>query len=242
MRQFLSQKGSQMQRLFTVLSLCFILSSCQSLFQEKLKIGVNANAKPYVYLDYKTGFQGSDIELAKRFAESLDMKAEFIPLDAEETIESLKDGKIDFALSGLVKYPKTDSELTFSSSYQSQEALAFVRRNDAIALKRAKVGSFLDQQGISWGIIESARNKGFAESQVQTELKTYKTLGTALKALRSREIIILICDPTIVSNYTNDKPFSDITSLQWTTHKEELVWLTQKDSQYLLRINNFLKK
>lgn len=231
-----------MQRLLSFLSLCLVLTSCQTLFKEKLKIAVNANSKPYVYLDYDSGFQGSDIELAKRFAESLDMKAEFLALDKEETLKALENGDIDFALSGLVKYPQTDSTLTFSSSYHSQKALAFIRRNDAMALKNAKVGNFLDQQGISWGVIENGRNKGFAESQVQTELKTYKTVGSALKALRRREIIILICDPELVSKYTNDKPFSDITSLQWTTQNEELAWLTQKDSQYLDQINAFLKK
>ena len=219
--------------LFILLSL--VLSSCQSLFTPTLKVGVSSKTNSsYTYVDEGGNYQGSDIDLAKNFAQSLGMNIKFVSIDLKQ--------EADIILNGFVKHQGLNKDYLVSHPYQNRITQAFILRKNARSLKSKNSGFFLDQKHITWGILNFSNNLAFAQEQISNELKFYNSVEDGFQALRRREITTFITDPTLIQNYISENPFSDITSFQWTPKKEEIVALFPKDSPYLVAFNEFISK
>lgn len=226
-----------MRKSLLFIALSLILVSCQGLFTPTLKVGVLEDQ----YIDTsKTIDDSPNSSLAHHLAQSLKMELKLIPIKASELEQKLKDKSIDIALSDLVRSKTLAEELTYTKTYRTQQSLAFIRRRDARALKHAPVGKFLDKKRIKWGVLKTARNFNFASEQVKNPLKEFSSIQDGLRALRRRQITIFICDSQEVRKFTQEKPFADITSFQWTAQDEEIVGITQKDSEHLEAFNKFI--
>ena len=70
-----------------------------------INIGVFSDKNPFGYVDENGEYQGYDVYFARRLAEDLGVKVNFISTEAANRIEYLKTGKVDVILANFTVTP-----------------------------------------------------------------------------------------------------------------------------------------
>jgi polar amino acid transport system substrate-binding protein len=112
----------------------------------KLIVGLSADYAPYEFHatltdpkdqahgvkvsgnDYIVGF---DVDLAKAIAEKLDVELEIKEMGFDALLGSLKTGKIDMIISGMVNTPERAKEVDFSDPYMYGKNVMLINKKDA---------------------------------------------------------------------------------------------------------------
>lgn len=101
-----------------------------------VKIGVLSGNPPYDRIDDKGNVVGHSVDVAKRIAELMGVKAEIVPLVNAARIPALVSGRIDILVGSLVPSPERAKAVMFTSPYGGFETV-IVGRND-LDVKSAK--------------------------------------------------------------------------------------------------------
>jgi cyclohexadienyl dehydratase len=134
-----------------------------------LRVGTSGDYAPFSSAAGK-GFAGLDIELGKRLAKDLGVKAEFVRFTWPELVQSLKANQFDLALSGITLRGDRALAGRFSRPYAVTGAVALVRPAD-----HARFGSFaaLDSEGVrvivnAGGYLEGVARRLFPHATLST--------------------------------------------------------------------------
>ena len=98
--------------------------------EEKLVIGIT-NFEPMDYKDEDGEWIGFDADLAKAFAESLDMEAEFVEIDWDSKIMELESDTIDCVWNGMTLTPEVTSSMDCSEPYLENAQVVVVPQDVA---------------------------------------------------------------------------------------------------------------
>lgn len=98
--------------------------------EEKLVIGIT-NFEPMDYKDEDGEWIGFDADLAKAFAESLDMEAEFVEIDWDSKIMELESDTIDCVWNGMTLTPEVTSSMDCSEPYLENAQVVVVPKDVA---------------------------------------------------------------------------------------------------------------
>ena len=79
-----------------------------------INIGVFSDKNPFGYVDENGEYQGYDVYFARRLAEDLGVKVNFISTEAANRIEYLKTGKVDVILANFTVTPARAEEVDFA--------------------------------------------------------------------------------------------------------------------------------
>ena len=79
-----------------------------------INIGVFSDKNPFGYVDEYGEYQGYDVYFAKRIAEDLGVKVNFVSTEAANRIEYLQTGKVDIILANFTVTPERAEEVDFA--------------------------------------------------------------------------------------------------------------------------------
>ena len=96
-----------------------------------INIGVFSDKNPFGYVDENGEYQGYDVYFARRLAEDLGVKVNFISTEAANRIEYLKTGKVDIILANFTVTPARAEEVDFALPYMNV-ALGVVSPNGRV--------------------------------------------------------------------------------------------------------------
>lgn len=96
-----------------------------------INIGVFSDKYPFGYVDENGEYNGYDVCLARRIAEDMGVKINFVSTEAANRTEYLKTGKVDLMLANFTVTPERAEEVDFAAPYMNV-ALGVVSRDDKV--------------------------------------------------------------------------------------------------------------
>ncbi|WP_306141368.1 cation:dicarboxylate symporter family transporter [Roseibium sp. MMSF_3412] len=96
-----------------------------------LRVGINPNVMPFAYRNNDGRLVGYDVELMYRFAQSMNVRLEFVPYDWQSLADDLKQQKFDIAVGGLYITDERLNTLTVSEPY-FESPLALIVKSDRV--------------------------------------------------------------------------------------------------------------
>ena len=167
----------------------------------KIKVGINADSKPFGYYDDKGNIVGYDADLARCIARYLlqnPNSVEFVPVTPATRLIKASTGEVDIVISTVTITPFRQEVVSFSIPYDVAGQAVLVRSNSSIK-------ALSDLSGQTVGVIFGTT----AEKNMQTLLPTAKLRGfrsyhDAYLALKNGQINAVTSDDTILSRFTID--------------------------------------
>ena len=201
-----------------------------------LKIAIINNNPPFNIKTKNKKLKGFDIDFIKNFFNDLRIPFEFVMLDQDEMISSVKEGLYDIGLTSedelLKESDKEDlNEILISNSYIKSENLIVKKDNDDKLLKYKKIG-----------VLISDNHKDIYEDKLKkSQLLEYKNFNDMYKAFNNGEVDALIINnlslkhailKNRIKDYFLDTNFSNVTNKR--------VFIFPKNSRYFKKINKQL--
>ncbi len=97
-----------------------------------INIGVYNNKEPFGYLNENDELTGYDIELANRVAEDLGVTANLIPVNINERLTTLEDGKCDIVIANFTVTPERAERVDFALPYMKTSLGLLCRQDNVI--------------------------------------------------------------------------------------------------------------
>jgi ABC-type amino acid transport substrate-binding protein len=204
-----------------------------------LRVGISPVFPPMVFERGKE-FVGVEIDLARRFGESLGRPVVFVRLPWADQIAALNEGKTDIIMSSMSITPARGHVVSFTRPYFVLGQMALVRREDrggyilgfpqplpgTVGVLKATTGEFLVQR-------EFPRDKR----------KSYSTPEQAVTALKKKKIDLFISDSTMVSYLAGVHSADGLTYVPMMLSEEPLGWAVRLTDEALLKAaNDFIER
>jgi polar amino acid transport system substrate-binding protein len=181
---------------------------------------------------------GFDIDLAKKAAEKLGVKAEFKPVSWDGIILSLNKGDIDVIWNGLTITDERAKQISFSKAYLENRQVIVVKKGSALKTKADLKGKIVGLQLGSSS--ETALNSDKATAATIKEIKKYQDNQLALLDLSSGRIAAVVIDE-IVARYNISKKPNEYVLLSEDFGKETYgVGFRQKDASFRAALDKAL--
>jgi membrane-bound lytic murein transglycosylase F len=192
----------------------------------------------YIYRDAPMGFE---YELAKEFADYLDVELEIITPGWGSMFESLNKGKGDFIASGLTITEEREKFLLFSRQYMAIQQ-KFIHHKLKFGIKNL---SQLAEKTIHVreGTSYQERLEELKESGIDIDIRLLPNTATdeIIRMVSEKEISYTIADSNIA--LLNRRYYPEIKIGMSIQEEESLGWAVKKDDQELCeQINLFFKK
>jgi len=165
---------------------------------------------PYEPFQYNEGGEivGFDVDLMDLVAEELGLTQEIVntPFETIETGQAMSTGKCDVAAAGMTITEERDRVIDFSDPY-------FNATQALITKKGAGYDSLESLDGKTLGVQIGTTGQTYAEDNVPegVELKVFEDLALLLEAVKSGSIDAGINDNTVLVDYTEKNPDTEMT-------------------------------
>ncbi|WP_300356894.1 transporter substrate-binding domain-containing protein [Fusobacterium sp.] len=189
-----------MKKVLLVLTVLFVvlLGGCGSSKNEKvIRIGGNAEYKPYEYLEGNkvTGFS---IDVVFKIFENLGYKIEYTNMSFEGLIPALETGKVD-VLTGLTPTDERKKFVDFSEKY-------YVGRQIAIANKSNPIEKVEDLKNKKIGVQLGTLQETLAKQIEGADVILYNSFTGAIMDLNSQKIDAIIISGEVKNEYLGNNP------------------------------------
>lgn len=145
-----------------------------------INIGVFSDKNPFGYVDENGEYQGYDVYFAKRLAQDLGVKVNFISTEAANRIEYLQTGKVDIILANFTVTEERAQEVDFALPYMNV-SLGVVSPNSNVIESLDDLGSDKQVIVISGTTAETYLMKNYPDIPLQK----YDSYATAKNALEN---------------------------------------------------------
>lgn len=145
-----------------------------------INIGVFSDKNPFGYVDENGEYQGYDVYFAKRLAQDLGVKVDFISTEAANRIEYLQTGKVDIILANFTVTEERAQEVDFALPYMNV-SLGVVSPNSNVIESLDDLGSDKQVIVISGTTAETYLMKNYPDIPLQK----YDSYATAKNALEN---------------------------------------------------------
>ncbi len=166
---------------------------------------------PYEPFQYNKGGEvvGFDVDLMDLVAKDLDLEQEIVntPFETIETGQAMATGKCDIAAAGMTITEERDQVIDFSDPYfEATQAL--------LVKKGAGYDSLEALDGKTLGVQVGTTGEEYANENVPdgVELKVFEDLALLLEAVKSGSIDAAINDNTVLLDYAEQNPDTEMTT------------------------------
>lgn len=224
--------------LLSFLSVVLILVSCSKdgdhlqKIKEKGELVVLTRNAATTYYESREGFMGVEFEIAKAFADSLNVDVRFVTKeDISDLFNSINNGYGDLAAAGLTHTEERGKKFLFGPTYQMVAQQLVCRRGG----KRPK--KFEDLVGISIKVpvhssyVEQLRRVKKIHPEVQWEEVENTDTESLLEAVWLKKVDCTVADANIVA--INRRYFPELSIRFNMTEPEPLAWVIPNNAHAL---------
>ena len=166
---------------------------------------------PYEPFQYNKGGEvvGFDVDLMDLVAKDLNLDQEIVntPFETIETGQAMATGKCDIAAAGMTITDERDQVIDFSDPYFEATQALLVKKGTGYDSLEALDGKTLGVQVGTTG--EEYANENIPEG---VEIKVFEDLALLLEAVKSGSIDAAINDNTVLLDYADQNPDTEMTT------------------------------
>lgn len=222
-----------MLRVFILTSITFFLIACSNgadrleQIKEKGELVVLTRNAATTFYESREGHLGVEYEMAKAFADSMDVKVRFIQKDDVSSLfEGITKGEADFAAAGLTHTVKREKNFLFGEAYQSVTQQLVCRRGGK---RPNKIEDLIDieiQVSADSSYVEQLNRIKILHPNIQwKEVKDTDT-ETLLENVWRKKVDCTISDSNIVA--INRRYYPELSVRFDMTEPESLAWVLPK--------------
>lgn len=150
--------------------------------------GTEATFPPMEFMDEQGNFVGIDIEIAKKIAQDLGVRAEFKHIDWEDIFDELLADNVDALISSVTILPERAEVMAFSNPYFNAGQIIMIREGDTDTI--LSVDNLYDKR-----LAAQADTTGFFEAQkISEDVRDYLSYQEATEDLLAGELDAIIID------------------------------------------------
>lgn len=207
-----------------------------------LLVGTTGDYKPMSYRDVNTGaYEGFDVELAQKLANSLHVKVEFVPTTWKTLSADTESGKFDLALCGITRTFDRERTLAMSDGYLLFGKTILCRNSDASRFQNI---DDLNQKNIRVMVNPGGTNEKFARQYLPNATLIIHEKNAEIPSLiASGEADVMITETMEAVHYTKaDKKLAAPLVTKPFTKSRFGALLKKGDQDFLNYINFFLSE
>jgi polar amino acid transport system substrate-binding protein len=198
-------------------------------------IGTEATYPPMEYFDEHGNFVGIDIEIGKRIAKELGVKAKFRHIPWQELFDKLLAKEVDMVISAVTILPEREKIMAFSKPYFNAGQVIVTTKENAKTIKGVE-----DLKDKKVGVQAETTSEKEA-LKISANVVSYPDYVEAKKGLISGEIDVIVIDYPAAIGMTSEDENLTIVGKPFT--QEFYGIALRKDSTGLLdKINNILSE
>ncbi|QBF24617.1 transporter substrate-binding domain-containing protein [Pseudomonas tructae] len=159
----------------------------------ELRIAIEANMPSFNFKDENDKPNGFEVELGRLLASEMDVRAEFVVVEAKDLLPGVESGRYDVAINHIATTPELKERFDFSDPYAYSSAQLIVRKEE----KRPP--STLDAlKGHSLGVVQGSQFAEQARAVEGVDLRSYPDATQPIKDVASDQIDAAISDRLLV--------------------------------------------
>ena len=166
-----------------------------------IKVGINADSKPFGFFDENWQIQGYDADLARYIAQYIlksSSAVEFHPVTPANRMLKVSTGEVDIAIATMTITPQRSEIIDFSIPYDLAGQALLVRSD-------SKIVSIADLNGQNVGVVfGTTAEKNMMSLAPTSNIIGFRNYRTAYEALKAGKIDALTSDDTILSGFAYD--------------------------------------
>ena len=201
----------------------------------KIVVGITIY-EPMDYIDAETGdWTGFDAELAREFAEELNVNCQFVIITWSQKAIELKSNQIDLIWNGMTASDDLRADMDFSVSYAKNAQVPVVKKNSAITTKdQIKTAKVAVESG-------SAGNK-MATAEGMTNVAPVTAQIDALNEVVAGTSEVALIDLTMAQSVVGSGAYSNLKKVEGVEYGAEVFAVgIRKDSDIKAKLDAFLK-
>ena len=204
-----------------------------------IKIGFDT-FKPWAMKDKKGEYIGFEIEVAKRLANDMGVKAEFVPTKWSGIIPALLTGKFDIIIGGMSITPQRNLKVNFSIPYEFS-GMSLVA-NTKLAGNRSRIDEFNNPNtkvAVRLGTTAAEAAKNFLP---KAEILTFDEESQTIQELLNRRVHALVASNPLPSNLAKEYSEQLYLPLREDLSQEPIAFAVRKgDPDFLNWLNNWVR-
>ena len=235
-----------------------ILTGCgkakSNSFTEKIKakgtlvVYTNPEFPPYEYIGSKGEIDGAEIEIVKKIAERLGVKAEIVSAEFDSIIGSVTTGKADLGASGFTINDERKQVVSFSDPFVVSVQYLIIPENSPVKTVEDLAGKKIGGQNGTTGfmMVEDCIKSGLLKGTA-TDAKSFNTAPDAVVAMKAGQIDAVVIDDLVAKSLAKKNPGYKAIAMVTKEGKgldlpEEFGMLVNKGNEDLLDVVNAVIK
>jgi len=173
----------------------------------KIVVYTNPEFPPYEYMGANGQIEGAEIEMVKKIAEKLGVKAEFVSAEFDSIIGSVTTGKADLGASGFTINDERKQVVSFSIPFVVSVQYLIIPENSPIKTVEDLAGKKIGGQNGTTGfmMVEDCINKGILKG-TNTVAKSYNNAPDAVVAMRAGQVDAVVIDDLVAKSLAKRNP------------------------------------
>jgi polar amino acid transport system substrate-binding protein len=182
---------------------------------------------------------GLDIDLARRLAESMDVRVKFVEKPFAQLFEALRAGEVDVLISGISITPERNARAAFAGPYFVSGRSVLVKSGN---LEQLDELDEINRPAVTLVVLEGSTSQRFVETVVpRAKLVTKPDYEAAVSALLKHKADAMVADHAVCILSTLRHPDADFATLEipWTL---EPIGIAMPPGDFLLHnmIQNYI--
>lgn len=195
-----------------------------------LIVGTDASYPPFAYVDGGQ-YKGFDVEMARRLAERLGVKVEFVNISYDGLYDALKTDRVDIVVSAMSPIPELMKDFAYSAPYLDAGQVLVVRSGETEIRTVSDLAG--RTTGVELGSLADTEARQLATTINGMKLQSvYQLPGDALQALSMGRIDAVITDRVSAMAFT--RLHQDVKILSTPVTSEPYVVVMKADAPKLL--------
>lgn len=204
-----------------------------------LRVGTTGDYKPFTFREPNGEYRGADIEMAKRLADRLGVKLEFVPTVWAKLMDDFKAHKFDIAMGGVTILPARAAVGDFSAATFVDGKRPVARCPDQDRFTSVEA---IDQPDVRVIVNPGAANEQFARQHFgHAQLTVHKDNATVFDEIIAGRADVMVTDGIEADHQALIHPELCATHVKAPfTHLEKAYWMP-KDPELLAIVNGLIR-
>jgi ABC-type amino acid transport substrate-binding protein len=176
-----------------------------------LRIGVNAEFQPFVFLDEQGNLAGFDIELLNALSAAAGFEVSYTNAPFETLLAGVAAGEYDAVISAITVTEERQQQVSFTEPYfeSGQALLSYWSAGQGIAVPLSNTTILgVENLGatVRVGVKSGTTGAEFVSSQTEAQSVPFAEASLALDALARGEVDAVVVDVAVIAEYIRAQP------------------------------------